>query len=154
MTLYESLPDDIKDRLYDYCNDNECLNDAMLRALRAELGIFYREGMIDYCDYNDNKYSHDCLRCDSYKKEINELREIKECYGNNLIVGWHNLEKNPDDLPKENMIDVFAIMKLDNEQLMPVVANYSHYTKKWYPDYDDEEIINVVKWHEIPKFKE
>ena len=59
MTLFEALPDDITEALYHYCKDDECLNDAVLRALRNELKI-------DQVEHD--KYSHDCLRCDKFKK--------------------------------------------------------------------------------------
>ena len=62
MTFYESLPQDIHEALYDYCKDDECLNDACLRALRNELKIKPDE---------PNRYSHDCPRCDKY----NNLKE-------------------------------------------------------------------------------
>ena len=57
MTFFEALPQDITDAIYDYCKDDECMNDACLRALRNELGLTSDEA---------NRYSHDCPRCDKY----------------------------------------------------------------------------------------
>lgn len=67
MTLFEALPDDITDALYDYCKDDECLNDALLRALRSVLNI----------DQNkSDKYSHDCIRCDKSKDNLKRLAAV------------------------------------------------------------------------------
>lgn len=64
MTLFEALPDDITEALYHYCKDDECLNDATLRALRTELKL----GKVEH-----DKYSHDCFRCDKFKDYKNEF---------------------------------------------------------------------------------
>jgi len=69
MTLFEALPTDIDTALYHYCKDDECLNDAMLRALRNELKI-------DQVEHN--KYSHDCFRCDKLKEKIKNYKEMCE----------------------------------------------------------------------------
>lgn len=73
MTLFEALPNDITIALFSYCKDDECLNDATLRALRTELKLDKAE---------HNKYSHDCLRCDKFKEYKNEVElrvtELKE----------------------------------------------------------------------------
>ena len=75
-------------------------------------------------------------------------------YGFNKANGWHNLVANPNDLPKENMIDVWALAKSDDGKMMPYVANYSCYSKEWHPDFDDEEVIEVIYWKEIIPPKE
>ena len=64
MTLFEALPSDIDTALYHYCKDDECLNDAVLRALRAEL----KPDKVKH-----NKYSHDCFRCDKFKEYRSEV---------------------------------------------------------------------------------
>lgn len=64
MTLFEALPDDITEAIYHYCKDDECLNDATLRALRTELKLGKAE---------HDKYSHDCFRCDKFKEYKNEF---------------------------------------------------------------------------------
>lgn len=69
MTFFEALPQDITDAIYDYCRDDECMNDACLRALRNELGLTSDEA---------NRYSHDCPRCDKYvtlKRKVAKLEE-------------------------------------------------------------------------------
>lgn len=69
MTFFEALPQDITNAIYDYCKDDECMNDACLRALRNELGLTSDE---------PNRYSHDCPRCDKYvalEKKIAKLEE-------------------------------------------------------------------------------
>lgn len=68
MTLFEALPDDITEALFSYCKDDECLNDATLRALRTELKLDKAE---------HNKYSHDCLRCDKFKELKKENAELE-----------------------------------------------------------------------------
>jgi hypothetical protein len=61
---------------------------------------------------------------------------------------WHDLKEDPDDLPK-NMIEVLGLSLINNDTLIPTIATYSHFTKSWHPDYDDEEVINIVYWQEI-----
>ena len=63
---------------------------------------------------------------------------------------WHNLRKNPDDLPKRDErfstnISI-AVMTQDNN-----FAFYCFDDKKWY--FQGVEIGNVVAWCEIPKFE-
>lgn len=69
MTLFEALPVDITEALYHYCKDDECLNDATLRALRTELKLGKAE---------HNKYSHDCYRCDAIKSKNNTIAQMQE----------------------------------------------------------------------------
>lgn len=76
MTLFEALPDDITEALFSYCKDDECLNDATLRALRTELKLGKAE---------HDKHSHDCFRCDKFKEYKNEVTaqiEKMKCCGN------------------------------------------------------------------------
>lgn len=71
---------------------------------------------------------------------------------------WHNLEENPDDLPKENMKQV--IVKLSDGSYE--MGWYCIHNKSWWtndcPDYDEEltyydyntgEKIYPIKWKEI-----
>lgn len=71
---------------------------------------------------------------------------------------WHNLEKNPTDLPKENMKQV--IVKLSDGSYE--MGYYCIHNNSWWandcPDYDDElryydyntgENIYPIKWKEI-----
>lgn len=61
---------------------------------------------------------------------------------------WHDLRKNPNDLPTENMKQV-VVKTDDNDYSMGWYC--IHQGKWWYdecPDPDDE-ITNVIKWKEI-----
>ena len=64
---------------------------------------------------------------------------------------WHDLRKNPDDLPKRDerfSTNVsIAVMTQDNN-----FAFYCFDDRKWY--FQGVEIGNVVAWCEIPKFEE
>lgn len=82
------------------------------------------------------------------------LRKAVE-YGYNKANEWHDLRKDPNDLPKENMKQVMIITNY-NDCLM---GWYCIHKKTWYssdcPDPDDyietEGImeIKIIKWKEI-----
>ena len=109
MTVFEALPTDIGTALYHYCKDDECLNDAVLRALRNELKI-------DQVEHD--KYSHDCLRCDKFKKGIvNFKQEKRELLGiiqvkDNVI---KDLEWQLQEVAKDNDNYQAENKELENE---------------------------------------
>lgn len=109
MTLCETLPNDIYKALYHYCKDDECLNDAMIRALRTELKVDEpkRLGKTTY---------RDCWRCDKFKELEKENAELKEqmalmqdaeCTSCTMLGGMQikidNLEKENAELKKQQL---------------------------------------------------
>ena len=68
--------------------------------------------------------------------------------GYNKANEWHDLRKNPNDLPTENMKQV-VVKTDDNDYYM---GWYCTHEGTWWcnecPDADDE-ITNVIKWKEI-----
>ena len=143
-----------------------------VKQLYDELGQLIKEGhgntrVIANCEFNitkGNGYYNDFPLCHlndvyyqsgdielefSQEEEFTEEKKYKDDND-----GWHDLIADPNDLPKENMIDVWALVKSDDGKMIPYVANYSCYTKKWYPDVDDEEVIEVIYWKEIIPPKE
>lgn len=79
-------------------------------------------------------------------------------YALNEINKWHNLEENPNDLPKENMKQVIVGLSDGSYEM----GYYCIHNKTWWnndcPDYDDElgyhDIKNdihivPIKWKEI-----
>lgn len=67
---------------------------------------------------------------------------------------WHDLRKDPDDLPKEieiYSVPVYVVSKQGNSDL----AQYDHRRKLWNYKHTDEHILyDVIAWAELPKFEE
>jgi len=68
----------------------------------------------------------------------------------NVLTKWHDLRKDPNDLPKNDE-------RFDTEVSVPVwsskgnIVVYYFETKEWYCNGQKEE---VIAWCEIPKFEE
>ncbi|MCR5319095.1 MAG: hypothetical protein K6E22_12785 [Treponema sp.] len=97
MTVLEAMPRDIQDGVYYYCKNDECMDDAMLRALRTEL---FR---------------------------------------------WHDLRKNPDDLPEISKRVLCSFSELS------FILYYNKSEDSWYDNSGDKGIIPDA-WCEIPNF--
>ena len=64
-------------------------------------------------------------------------------------IGWHDLRKDPEDLPKGFGVVIIAIEQKNGH----VRSDNGYYDgKRWWID---EEVVipNVLAWMEIPKFK-
>ena len=78
-----------------------------------------------------------------------DANKTDDCTTAAIVVEWHDLEKNPDDLPNENMKQVIVMDCRDNY----LMGWYCINRKTWYdnecPDEFDDKIKDVVKWKEI-----
>ena len=108
MTVVEALPMDIQEALYNYCRNDESLNDAFIRALRTEL---FR---------------------------------------------WHDLRKNPDDLPDSNRT-VFAVARVGGNRQYPYLAQCWKGSKvEWccWRNNMQRELVEPIAWCEVPQYTE
>lgn len=79
-------------------------------------------------------------------------------------IEWHDLRKNPDDLPKEFDVIKKAFGIYPEEKAIHIVLNqdgeYVHYLSgDWYYIYDEDIVgdsskVDVIAWCELPQFKE
>lgn len=64
-------------------------------------------------------------------------------------IQWHDLRKDPNDLPKEVKNGRSKVVYGDRGE--PI---YFSYKTNWWKDYSDHERYPPVAWCEIPQFKE
>lgn len=105
--------------------------------------------------------------CECYEYEdfsVDDRENVEKAYHQgandvyNKLNKWHNLEENPNDLPKENMKQVIVELSDGSYEM----GYYCIHNKTWWnndcPDYDDElgyhdikyDIhIYPIKWKEI-----
>lgn len=101
--------------------------------------------------FNGNKELLDCfLMVDEALYERHKLIEEKKQYA------WHDLRKNPDDLPQR---DMYCICRVNSEYYFPYrVLLYQPFdaedSNKWI-DRDDGFIPNhfVIAWRELEPFE-
>lgn len=111
----------------------------------------------------NNKLQKDVCYC-TYNEE-------KKIYKDGYIAGakengvvWHDLRKNPNDLPKEFKIIKKAFGIYPEEKYIHTVLNqdgeHVHYIYgDWYYIYNEDIVgdsprANVIAWCEIPKYTE
>ena len=61
---------------------------------------------------------------------------------------WHDLRRNPDDLPPKET----EVLTYDGD--LYNLAIYDHEYKHWYDSYEDMELRFVKAWRKIETFKE
>ena len=70
---------------------------------------------------------------------------------------WHNLRKDPIDLPNKDM-EVITVGKTPKGALRKKVAFYFKNEKQfcvWNKQYDNfSQLHNVIAWFEIPRFED
>ncbi len=99
---------------------------------------------------------------DFIKKAV--ARAYKAAQTDSNIIIWHNLQKNPADLPLESE---FLKGEPDNHRYewfivatvgRPYRALYSFAKKKWFIDYEEMKIgtsyFEPIAWCDFPKFEE
>ena len=88
----------------------------------------------------------------SFEANIVEDTRRKVAYLAGLHEGqpkWHDLRKDPNDLPKLNKTDMSDYVITDRG-----VSYYNGRLKSWYIQNDYRLSDNVIAWCEIPQFKE
>lgn len=100
----------------------------------------------EYAENNAYKYANDHITC--YEAFLAGLKAGKNI---NVPIKWHDLKKNPDDLPpiKEGYKYVSINVLTDEEK----IVFYSYKVNCWL-DFNVKEIPPFKAWCEIPGFKE
>ena len=100
-----------------------------------------------YTEVSVNEYKDSLVDID----DIDILREaIAEAYLTGLKIGrqekWHDLKKNPQDLPKENQ-EVFVYFTLPDKSKNDImIAEFEN------NDFNFVDLQDVIAWREIPKY--
>ena len=93
-------------------------------------------------EYDDLRYSK--CQCKDFVFTFRELKEMaKEAFiaGHENKDCWHDLRKNPEDLPKDNK----DVLVYSGEQWRMCVGMYSPKHKSW------EAGCDTIAWMEIPE---
>ena len=100
-------------------------------------------------EYKESK-RHKCFREDvgtiqiNYESYLNNLKEAYVSGATENGIQWHNLRKDPNDLPK----DTYDVLDQAGYKV-----HYNFFQNVWVNEKD--EIDNhVIAWCEIPQFKE
>lgn len=87
------------------------------------------------------------------------FEDVKKAYIDGSIrsrVEWHNLKKNPKDLPDSNR-PVFAVARVGGNRQYPYLAQYWKGSKvEWccWRNNMQRELVEPDAWCEIPTFEE
>lgn len=112
--------------------------------------------------YEDNDYYSSLSEIEDYDEIFGLVENIvKKAYLDGLKEGrqkWHNLRKDPNDLPKENKEYLVAFKNfLNQEEIVTDVFNWEicKFVDEDYTDIPWLEYKDVlVAWCEIPRFEE
>ena len=81
------------------------------------------------------------------------MKDEETCFNDGFAEGrkencivWHDLRKDPNDLPKDEKKVLLQIVDEEN----PIMDFYNHKFKMWKYTRQNE----AIAWAEIPKFKE
>ena len=89
-----------------------------------------------------------------YEEGQNDSKALKQSYLAGLKAGrpqWHDLRKDPNDLPKNNAM---VLTRLKNKRLKISTFMENKFTI-WNKDYDTyTKLYDVIAWREIPTFEE
>ena len=89
-----------------------------------------------------------------YEEGQNDSKALKQAYLAGLKAGrpqWHDLRKDPNDLPKNNAM---VLTRLKNKRLKISTFMENKFTI-WNKDYDTyTKLYDVIAWCEISKFEE
>ena len=70
-------------------------------------------------------------------------------------IQWHNLRKDPNDLPKEDKTCLVVFHNKFSDSIVKDISRYSVRLKKWWFIHDLKDMEeDVIAWCEIPQFKE
>ena len=100
-----------------------------------------------YTEVSVNEYKDSLVDID----DIDVLREaIAEAYLTGLKIGrqekWHDLKKNPQDLPKENQ-EVLVLFTLPDKSKNDImIAEFEN------NDFNFVDLEDVIAWCEVPKY--
>lgn len=87
-----------------------------------------------------------------YPDEAKELERKNKCAEKDLLHVWHDLRKNPEDLPP--VYDQGDYLSKNVLLDAGIIGYYNFSQKKWCVGMGHRLIKSVSAWCEIPKFEE
>lgn len=111
-----------------------------------EMAEDYAKGLCKTCTVDTCRYS--TIQTCAIKESIKQAHfdGLKAGKGMNVPIKWHDLRKDPNDLPESYM----SILNQDGEKVM-----YDYSCKVWRCDDADEYICDTpIAWCEIPEYTE
>ena len=141
----------------DKCLENIQVLETVIFAMN-ELQM-YKDGKL--CLIPESVYSKQCTELDAYK-QLGTLEEVREALEKEEKYHWHNLRKNPEDLPKKlSGIYLFEnkwgqVFKGTFRAVGDIKLFETHiYSKEHGGDiWIQYKTCNVVRWKEIEPFEE
>ncbi len=107
---------------------------------------------LNECYREDNEETREYMRMDVHSQYEEEYQLYLAGAEENGIV-WHDLRKDPNDLPKDN-----GMVLVRFEKPIMKFSYFCHPEKKfsvWNKEYGcNVQVHNVIAWCEIPQFKE
>lgn len=136
-------------------NDNRSYEykiDFLKTAISAmrELQL-YKDGKL--CLIPESVYYKQCTELDAYK-QLGTLEEVREALEKAEKYHWHDLRKNPEDLPRgRNMCTCFAEGDFVIEDGSVVHGKYPVIIPFPFSEYEYRCNFKVVAWREIEPFE-
>ena len=136
------------------CDDNawKLLNPAINTAISAMQELqMHKDGNL--CLIPESVYSKQCTELDAYK-QLGTLEEVREVLEKAEKYHWHDLRKNPDDIPSgRNMCTCFAEGDFVIEDGSVVRGKYPVIIPFPFSEYEYRCNFKVVAWREIEPFE-
>jgi len=89
---------------------------------------------------------------------INIANKVRQAYiagATENGIQWHDLRKDPNDLPKEAKDCLVVFHNKYSDNIVKDISRYSVELKKWWYIHDLKDMEEeVIAWCEIPQFKE
>lgn len=136
-------------------NDNRSYEykiDFLKTAISAmrELQL-YKDGKL--CLIPESVYYKQCTELDAYK-QLGTLEEVREALEKAEKYHWHDIRKNPDDMPSgRNMCTCFAEGDFVIEDGSVVHGKYPVIIQFPFSEYEYRCNFKVVAWREIEPFE-
>ena len=133
----------------DKCLENIQVLETVIFAMN-ELQM-YKDGKL--CLIPESVYSKQCTELDAYK-QLGTLEEVREVLEKAEKYHWHDLRKNPDDIPSgRNMCTCFAEGDFVIEDGSVVRGKYPVIIPFPFSEYEYRCNFKVVAWREIEPFE-
>ena len=141
--VYKALADDYKDRY----NNNKDSNKAVCRNM-------YYQNIYRYNEAEDTLAEIEGRQPEIYCFTLPPFIDLPKIFAEYEKFRWHDLRKNPADVPKEN-VTVLLLTEVE-----PVTARYDNKYEAFFRLNDKLDYcvfiapMSYIAWCEIPKFKE
>ena len=133
----------------DRCLENIQVLETVIFAMN-ELQM-YKDGKL--CLIPESVYSKQCTELDAYK-QLGTLEEVREALEKAEKYHWHDLRKNPDDIPSgRNMCTCFAEGDFVIEDGSVAHGKYPVIIPFPFSEYEYRYNFKVVAWREIEPFE-